>query len=70
MLIKTILIKYINLIQNKKKTKKSYDAVLVAVAHNQFKEMGIHKIKKLCKKNHVFFDLKNLFNSEQVDLKL
>ena len=48
----------------------NYDAVLIAVAHNHFKKMGLNKIKNLCKKNHVIYDLKNLFNSDQVDLKL
>ena len=41
-----------------------------AIAHNQFKKMGLTKIKNLCKKKHVIFDLKNLFNSNKVDLKL
>ena len=53
-----------------KLSSKSYDAVLIAVAHSKFKKMGISKIKNLCKKNHVIFDLKNLFHSSQVDLKL
>ena len=48
----------------------TYDAVLIAVAHNKFKTLGLSNIKVLCKKNHVIFDLKNLFNSNQVDLKL
>jgi UDP-N-acetyl-D-glucosamine/UDP-N-acetyl-D-galactosamine dehydrogenase len=47
-----------------------YDAVLIAVAHDEFKTIGLAKVKSLCKKNHVIFDLKNLFNSDQVDLKL
>ena len=50
--------------------KKIYDAVLVAVAHNEYKIKGLSYIKNLCKENHVIFDLKNLFNSSQVDLKL
>ena len=47
-----------------------YDAVLIAVAHDEFKKIGLNKIKTSCKKNHVIFDLKNLFNSNMVDLKL
>ena len=47
-----------------------YDAVLIGVAHNQFKTLGLYSIKNFCKKNHVIYDLKNLFNSNQVDLKL
>jgi UDP-N-acetyl-D-galactosamine dehydrogenase len=48
----------------------TYDAVLIAVSHKQFKTLGLSNIKNLCKSNHVIFDLKNLFNSNQVDLKL
>ena len=55
---------------NLKLSQNTYDAVLIAVAHDEFKTMGLSNIKKLCKKNHVIFDLKNLFNSKQVDLKL
>jgi UDP-N-acetyl-D-galactosamine dehydrogenase len=55
---------------NSKLSKNKYDAVLIAVAHNKFKIIGLPNIKDLCKKKHVIFDLKNLFNSDQVDLKL
>jgi len=48
----------------------TYDTVIIAVAHEEFKALGFNKIKKLCKRNHVIFDLKNLFNSSKVDLKL
>jgi UDP-N-acetyl-D-galactosamine dehydrogenase len=47
-----------------------YDGVIVAVAHNKFLKMGFESIKKLCKKNHVIYDLKNLFPNNEVDLKL
>ena len=40
---------------------KQYDAVIIAVAHECFKEMGVQKIRVLCKKNHVIFDVKYLF---------
>ncbi len=53
-----------------KPSKNTYDAVLVAVAHNEYKTLGFSYIKNLCKKVHVIFDLKNLFNSNQVDFKL
>jgi UDP-N-acetyl-D-galactosamine dehydrogenase len=55
---------------NLKLNQNIYDAVLIAVAHDEFKKIGLSNIKNLCKKNHVIFDLKNLFNSSQVDLKL
>ena len=47
-----------------------YDATLIAVSHHQFKEMGIKQIRKLSKKKHIIFDLKYLFDRDEVDLKL
>ena len=35
---------------NSKLSQNSYDAVLIAVAHNEFKTIGLNKIKNLCKK--------------------
>ena len=32
---------------------KEYDAIVLAVAHNQFKEMGINELHKLCNPLHV-----------------
>jgi UDP-N-acetyl-D-galactosamine dehydrogenase len=55
---------------NLKLNQNIYDAVLISVAHDEFKKIGLSNIKNFCKKNHVIFDLKNLFNSSQVDLKL
>ena len=55
---------------NSKLSQNTYDAVLIAVAHNKFKSIGLTNIKNSCKKVHVIFDLKNLFESKQVDLKL
>ena len=43
---------------------------MIVVAHDEFKKTGLKNITKLCKKNYVIFDLKNLFNSSQVDYKL
>jgi UDP-N-acetyl-D-galactosamine dehydrogenase len=40
----------------------TYDAVLITVAHDQFKSMGFENIKSFCKKNHVIYDFKNLFS--------
>ncbi len=48
----------------------SYDAIILSVAHDEFKAIKIKNIKKLCKKNHVIFDLKNVTNSNEVDFKL
>lgn len=48
----------------------SYDGIILAVAHNQFVEMGVEKIRELGKKNHVLYDLKYLFDSELSDIRL
>lgn len=48
----------------------SYDGIILAVAHNQFVEMGVEKIRALGKSNHVLYDLKYLFNSELSDIRL
>lgn len=48
----------------------SYDGIILAVAHNQFVEMGVEKIRELGKQNHVLYDLKYLFDSELSDIRL
>jgi UDP-N-acetyl-D-galactosamine dehydrogenase len=45
----------------------SYDAVIIAVAHQQFVDLGIDGIKALAKKNSVIFDVKHLFEGSEVD---
>ena len=47
-----------------------YDSIIIAVAHKQFKKMGIKKIIKLAKKKKVIFDLKNLFGPSKSDFQL
>jgi len=47
-----------------------YDAVIIAVAHHQFKSMGIKAIRALGKKNHVLYDIKYILPSEKVDGRL
>ena len=47
-----------------------YDAVIMAVTHKQFTEMGIEKIRVLCKTTHVVYDLKYIFPAEDSDLRL
>ena len=48
----------------------NYDAVIIAVAHNQFKELGSGKIRKLGKENHVLYDLKYILPKHSVDMRL
>ena len=47
-----------------------YDAIILAVAHNQFREMGIDAIRKLGKKDAVVYDVKYVFPADQVDGRL
>ncbi len=49
---------------------KTYDAMILAVGHNQFKEMGAEKIRALGKDTHVLYDIKYLLNSSESDLRL
>jgi len=49
---------------------KSYDAVIITVAHNQFKLMNISNIQNLLKKNGIIYDVKSIFNKEDSDLRL
>ena len=48
----------------------TYDGIIIAVAHKVFKDMGIKTISNLCKKNHVIYDLKYLFQKKEVDIRL
>ncbi|HRE53596.1 MAG TPA: Vi polysaccharide biosynthesis UDP-N-acetylglucosamine C-6 dehydrogenase TviB [Candidatus Competibacter sp.] len=47
-----------------------YDAVILAVAHQQFQEMGTERIRALGKPNSVLFDVKYVFPSDAVDGRL
>ncbi|MDC1248236.1 nucleotide sugar dehydrogenase [Pelagibacteraceae bacterium] len=44
----------------KKIPNKKYEVVIIAVKHDFFVKMGLKKIQKLLKKNHVLYDVKNL----------
>jgi len=47
-----------------------YDAIIIAVAHQQFKEMGAAAIRALGKSTSVLYDLKYLLTAQEVDLRL
>ena len=47
-----------------------YDAVLVAVAHDEFKEMGVKAIRKLGRPTHILYDLKYVLPKDDVDIRL
>ena len=50
--------------------KKTYDGVIIAVAHKEFSKMGIKKIRSYCKSSHIIYDLKHIFDKNEVDLRL
>lgn len=54
----------------KEPVKGGYDAVILAVAHDAFREMGIDAIRALGKEQHLLFDIKYLFPTDQVDARL
>ena len=47
-----------------------YDGIILAVAHEQFRNMGVLAIRKLGKINHILYDLKCMFPTELVDSHL
>jgi UDP-N-acetyl-D-galactosamine dehydrogenase len=48
----------------------TYDAVVIGVAHQQFRAMGLEKIRALARKNHVLYDIKYVFRADEVDGRL
>ena len=48
----------------------NYDGIVLAVAHEEFKSIGIKAIRSFGKDNHVLYDLKNVFDIQDTDLRL
>lgn len=48
----------------------AYDAIIIAVAHHQFVEMGEEAIRALGKPNHVLYDIKHVLPQDQSDMRL
>ena len=48
----------------------NYDAIILAVAHEQFKQMGATKIRALGKQSHVLYDLKYVLDAKEADIRL
>ena len=48
----------------------TYDAVVMGVAHKEFRAMGIGKVRALGKKSHVLYDIKYVFRTGEVDGRL
>ena len=49
---------------------RSYDAIVLAVAHDQFRTMGAQRIRTFGKEDHVLYDLKYVLRPEDADLRL
>ena len=47
-----------------------YDAIILAVAHNEFKQLSLNEIKAFGRANHVLYDLKYLLKADEVDGRL
>ena len=47
-----------------------YDAVILAVAHDQFKVMGADALRALGKSAHILYDLKYVLDQSESDLRL
>jgi UDP-N-acetyl-D-galactosamine dehydrogenase len=45
----------------------TYDAIVMGVAHKEFRKMGVDQIRALGKKTHVLYDIKYVFKAEEVD---
>jgi UDP-N-acetyl-D-galactosamine dehydrogenase len=48
----------------------TYDAIVLAVAHDQFKSMGAEAIRAFGKPEHVLYDLKYVLPVDGSDLRL
>jgi UDP-N-acetyl-D-glucosamine/UDP-N-acetyl-D-galactosamine dehydrogenase len=47
-----------------------YDAIILAVAHRQFRELGVDQIRKFGRPDAVLYDVKHLFPAASVDGRL
>lgn len=54
----------------KEPTRGVYDIVVMAVAHREFKDLGVDAIRKFAKKQHVLYDIKHVFKRTEVDGRL
>ena len=47
-----------------------YDVAVMAVAHREFRDLGAAGVRRLCRKNHVLYDIKHVFPAPEVDGRL
>ena len=50
--------------------KNQYDAIVLAVAHNEFIELGVDEIRSFGKPEHVLYDVKYILSADVVDGRL
>jgi len=50
--------------------KNYYDGIILAVAHNDFRELSVASLKSSCKETHIIFDLKYILEKEDSDLRM
>lgn len=48
----------------------TYDGLVLAVGHSEFREMGAKKIRAFGRPSHILYDLKYVFGVEESDLRL
>ena len=47
-----------------------YDAIVIAVAHNEFRSMNVHDFRALGKEKHVLYDLKYVLSQQESSIRL
>ena len=53
-----------------KPSQNKYDGIILTVAHDEFKTMGVNKIRQFGKAETILYDLKYLLSSDEADLRL
>jgi UDP-N-acetyl-D-galactosamine dehydrogenase len=51
-------------------TPRSYDAIILAVPHKEFIDMGIDRIQSLARENSIIYDLKSIYSINSSDARL
>lgn len=54
----------------RKPAKGQYDAIVMAVAHKEFRDMGLDTIRGFGRRPHVLYDIKYVFGAKEVDGRL
>ena len=54
----------------KKPAKGRYDAMVLAVGHREFRELGVSAVRRFAKRNHVLYDIKYVFGRDETDGRL